>query len=87
MYSRQRQDALALFLLITVAKQSVISPCSCLLPCFLQWGFTLVLQAAYQGHTNVVDLLVEQYDCPLTDVTDVSVCNALSAVLLQSYLC
>ena len=40
--------------------------------CFLQWGFTPVLRAAYHGNHNVIDVLVERYNCSLSEVTNVS---------------
>ena len=55
-------------------------PPSCIiLLCFLyvQNGMTPVLRAAYSGHNSIIDLLVEQYHCALTDVDSVSALDVL----------
>ena len=38
---------------------------------------TPVMLAAYKGHTGVVDMLVDQYNTPLTDVNKVSAFEVL----------
>ena len=40
---------------------------------FPQWGFTPMMRAALEGHTDIVDILAEQYGCSLTDVNEVSI--------------
>ena len=55
-------------------------PPSCIiLPCFLyvQTGMTPVLLAAFRGHTSIIELLVDQYHCSLTDVNNVSALDVL----------
>ena len=37
-----------------------------------------MILAAYKGHTDVVDMLVDQYNCPLTDVNNVSAFDVLA---------
>ena len=39
---------------------------------------TPVMLAAYKGHTGVVDMLVDQYNCPLTDINKVSAFDVLA---------
>ena len=50
-----------------------------ILPCFLyvQHGMTPVLRAALEGHTSIIELLVDQYHCSLTDVDNVSALDVL----------
>ena len=55
-------------------------PPSCvILPCFLyvQDGRTPVLLAALKGHNSIIELLVDQYHCSLTDVNKVSALDVL----------
>ena len=37
-----------------------------------------MMLAAYEGHTGVVDMLVDQYNCPLTDISKVSAFDVLA---------
>ena len=52
-----------------------------LLPCFLcvQNGRTPVLLAALKGHTSIIELLVDQYHCSLTDIDNVSALDVLQS--------
>ena len=71
------------FVLMTCNDITVLTyppPSFCLiLPCFqyVQDGRTPVLLAAFSGHTSIVDLLVDQYHCSLTDVDNVSALDVL----------
>ena len=38
---------------------------------------TPVLLAAFSGHTSIIELLVDQYHCSLTDVNNVSALDVL----------
>ena len=38
---------------------------------------TPVLRAAFSGHTSIIELLVDQYHCSLTDVNNVSALDVL----------
>ena len=40
--------------------------------CFLQWGNTPLLMAAYCGRNVFIDVLMEKYHCSLKDVDNVS---------------
>ena len=40
--------------------------------CFLQWGRTPLLMAAYKGRNAFIDVLMDKYDCSVTDVDNVS---------------
>ena len=40
--------------------------------CFLQWGLTPLLRAAYNGRNVFIDVLVEKYQISLQDVDNVS---------------
>ena len=40
-------------------------------------NMTPVMLAAGKGHTDVVDMLVDQYNCPLTDIIKVSAFDVL----------
>ena len=40
--------------------------------CFLQWGKTPLLTAAYHGRNAFIDVLVEKYHISLQDVDNVS---------------
>ena len=40
--------------------------------CFLQWGKTPLLMAAYCGRNVFIDVLMEKYHCSLKDVDNVS---------------
>ena len=42
------------------------------LSCFLQWGLTPLLRAAYNGCNAFIDVLVEKYHNSLMDVDKVS---------------
>ena len=61
-----------------LAHISLPSVLSCLLLCCLQTDLTPVMVAAGKGHTDVVDMLVDQYNCPLTDVNKVSAFDVLA---------
>ena len=37
---------------------------------------TPVLRAAFKGHNSIIELLVDQYHCSLTDVDNVSALDA-----------
>ena len=56
-----------------------LPPFCSILPCFLyaQDGTTPVLGAAFKGHTSIIELLVDQYHCSLTDVDNVSALEVL----------
>ena len=38
---------------------------------------TPVLRAAFKGHTSIIELLVDQYHCSLTDINNVSALDVL----------
>ena len=42
-----------------------------------QYGMTPVLVAALNGCTSIIELLVDQYHCSLTDVSNVSALDVL----------
>ena len=70
------------FVLMTCNDLTVLTcpPPSCIiLLCFLyvQTGMTPVLIAAFNGHTSIIELLVDQYHCSLTDVNNVSALDVL----------
>ena len=64
---------------ITVSLYSCPSSSCILLLCFLyvQDGITPVLVAALNGHNTIIELLVDQYHCSLTDVDIVSALDVL----------
>ena len=72
------------FVLLTCSDITVLTPPpppSCIiLLCFLyvQYGTTPVLLAAFNGHTSIVDLLVDQYHCSLTDMDNVSALDSFN---------
>ena len=44
---------------------------------YVQYGLTPVLRAAFNGHPSIIELLVDQYHCSLTDVDNVSALDVL----------
>ena len=60
---------------------------SCLLLFILQWGYTPVLRAVLNGHSNLVEILTGHYGCPLTDVTNVSGPSSIPCSCIQHAIC
>ena len=46
-----------------------------------QWGFTALLRAAYNGHAELVRMLLQEFSCSLDEVENVSVCLPMCSTI------
>ena len=50
-----------------------------------QWGTTALLGAAYSGNVSLVRMLMEEFDCSVNEVDEVSVISNVRCYLVTAF--
>ena len=50
-----------------------------------QWGCTALLRAAYGGNVSLVRMLMEEFDCSLDEVGEVSMISNVRCYLVTAF--